>query len=102
MTDESFRIVDGNSQRRNSEGVWVDACDPAQPNPSYVENPGIHGWNGVTIIDIAPDVAPGDEVTIPSIEVTAEAAKASTERDFQVGVSSMDIPVIKVGPHVAF
>lgn len=112
--DERFRIVDGVPQRLNSEGFWVGPTD-VQPNPDYVKDLGIHGWDGVTRIDIAPDVVPGDEVVIPSISTpTSEAVSEPDQEeiagsqlgrpnlDFQIGPASRDIPVTKIGPHVIF
>jgi len=29
------------------EGNMVDTTDPAQPNPYYIHNPGVHGMDGL-------------------------------------------------------
>ncbi len=114
--NNAFRIHEGVPLRRNSEGEEVGPDRPDQPNPAFKHNPGIHGWNGIERIDIAPDVPPGDEVDIPSVVIPEIAPDAGQEivdlretsqlgsprLSFESGASFVSGPVITIGNRIIY
>lgn len=54
-----FYVEDGIAFRKDSEGNWVSAMDPAQPNPDYIKQYGIIGLDKLftNLKDLEPGVA---------------------------------------------
>ncbi len=80
----NFYIEDGISYRRDYLGNWTSMFDSAQPNPSYVHRPGIHGWiqgeNGLERIDIPPGQEVSPVQKPQGLRSSAETAIELTEK----------------------